>query len=147
MRVVHPDVDVQRPGVVAPHRIAELAVEPLVVLGVDDVLLAIVGPGMRSGRGQAGAPVGGECEQPPPAIPLVGDRVVKVLAAPGADLDLGRDQLARDRVGEHRIRRRGVAQVLEALDEVERAGIEDRELLLQADGEIGRRVELLAGAV
>ena len=46
----HADVDVQREGVVAPGDVLEPLLDPAVVLGVDDLLLAVVGPRMRAGR-------------------------------------------------------------------------------------------------
>jgi hypothetical protein len=70
--------------------------------------------------------------------------VVVVLAAAGADLDLGGDQLARNRVAKDVVPKRGVTQLLEAVDEVERRLIEQRELLLDANREVGRLVEDLA---
>ena len=69
----------------------------------------------------------------------VGERV----AAPGADLDLGGDQLAHEVRLELRSLRR-VLEFLEAVDEVERLGIEERELLLDGDREVRHGVERLA---
>jgi hypothetical protein len=86
-----------------------------------------------------------EREQPAARLALLDQRVGDVLPAPRADLDLGRDQLARDRVGEDRIVLRGGLEVLEAVGELERRRVEDRVLLLDAHGEVGRGVEGLAG--
>jgi len=74
-------VDVQRERVVAPGDVAEPLDDAAVMFGVDVALLAVVGPRMRAGRAQRDAAVGGEREQAPPAVALVGDRVVQVLAA------------------------------------------------------------------
>ena len=58
------------------------------------------------------------------------------------DLDLGGDQLADEVRLERRVLRRGV-DLLEAVDEVERLGIEERELLFDRDGEVLGRLEAL----
>ena len=91
---------------------------------------------IRSGRG--------EREQAVAGVALAAQRVVEVLAAPRADLDLARDELAGDGHGEHRVfGGREVAQLLEARDEVQRRRVEDGELLLEADGGVGRDGEEL----
>jgi hypothetical protein len=72
---------------------------------------------------------------------------VHVAAASRADLHLRGDQLARHRVDQHLVARGGGAQLLEARDEGQAGGIEQRELLLDADAEVGRGLERLAGAV
>ena len=71
----------------------------------------------------------------------VGERV----AAAGADLDLGGDQLA-DEVRLELRSQRGFLELLEAVDEAERLGVEERELLLDGDREVGDGVERLARA-
>src|SRR5262249_18999086 len=70
-------------------------------------------------------------------------RLGEVVAAPRADLDLGRDQLP-DEVVLDRSARRGGLDFLEAVRQLERLGIEDGELLLDRHREIGRGLELLA---
>ena len=60
--------------VVAPRDVAELLVQPAVVLGVDDVLLAVVGPRVGAGRAERDALLGGQREQPPAAVALAGQR-------------------------------------------------------------------------
>ena len=70
----------------------------------------------------------------------VGER----LATSRLDLDLGGDQLADEVRLEHRALRRGL-HVLEPVDEPERCRIEQRELLLDRDGEVGAGLEGLAG--
>jgi hypothetical protein len=67
------------------------------------------------------------------------------LAAPRAHLDLGRDQLPDEMVFECRSPR-GSLDVLEAVREVERARVEDRELLLDRNGEVDGGLELRPGA-
>jgi hypothetical protein len=103
---------------------------------------------VRAGRAQRDPARRHEREQPHSHVALARDRVVEVLAPAGADLDLGRDQLACDRLRQHAVLRdRGVAQFLEPRHELERPAVEDGELLLDADGEVGRRREDLLGAV
>ena len=68
----------------------------------------------------------------------------EVLAAAGAHLDFGGDQLADDIRREVGLDRRRV-ELLEAVGELERLRIEERELLLHRDGEVGAAVEVLAG--
>jgi hypothetical protein len=117
------------------------------VLGVDVALLAIVGPRVRAGRAERDAARLGQREQAGARVALAAQRVVEVLAAPGADLDLRRDQLAGDRLGEHRVlERSGIAQLLEARHQVERGGVEHRELLLDPDGAVARGSEDLLGS-
>ena len=76
----------------------------------------------------------------------IGDRLRDLgerLQAPGLDLDLGGDQLAREMaldLGSGR----GRLHVLEPVDQVERDRVEQRELLLDGDGEVGALVEALA---
>ena len=69
------------------------------------------------------------------------DAIGEALAAARADLDLAGDELARDRLAQDRVRLRGVVQLLVAGCEVERGGIEDRELLLDADGRVDGGLE------
>ena len=137
------DVDVQPERVVAPDDVAQELVVPPVVRRVDDPLLLPVRPRVRPGR----------AEQEPHRLderlqlraPL-GDRrrdVRERLLLAGADLDLGGDELADEVLLERRPARRRL-DVLEAVREVERLGIEERELLLDGDGEVGRGLELLA---
>jgi hypothetical protein len=61
----------------------------------------------------------------------------QVLAAAGPDLNLRGDQLPGDGRAQQRVLGAGVAQLLEAADELQALRIEDRELLLKADGEVG----------
>ena len=143
-----PDVDVQRERVVAPRDVLQPLLDAPVVLGLDDLLLAVVRPRMRAGRAERDAVLVGEREQPAAAVALCGDRGGEVLAPARADLDLRGDQLAGDRLGEHGISGRGVAQLLEALHVSPRSrGVEQRELLLEPDREVGRGLECRASGV
>ena len=62
------------------------------------------------------------------------------LLATRADLDLGRDELADEMLLERGPPRRRL-EVLEPARQVERLRLEDRELLLDRDGEVGRGLE------
>jgi hypothetical protein len=141
-------VDVQGERVVAPRHPLQSLDHPAVVLGVDVELLAVVRPRVRAGGPERHASAAGEREQPLAHVALARERVREVLAASGADLDLAADQLAGDRLGQHAVLGRGgVAQLLEARDQVERVGVQERELLLEPDREIGGGREGLRGAV
>ncbi len=87
--------------------------------------------------------VAGEREQPAPALVLALERVGEVLALAGADLDLRGDQLAGDRVGQHVVARgRRLAEPLERVGRATSVSrIEQRELLLEPDREVGRGLE------
>ena len=52
----HADVDVQRERVVAPRDVLQAVLHAPVVLGVDDALLAVVGPRVGAGRRRARSP-------------------------------------------------------------------------------------------
>src|SRR5262249_15190280 len=67
----------------------------------------------------------------------------KARAAPGLDLDLGRDQLADEMWVDGRSARRGL-DVLEPVHEVERGRVEEGEFLLYRHREILPGLELLA---
>ena len=66
-----------------------------------------------------------------------------VSVAPRLDLDLGRDQLTGQVALESLSRRGRLDDVLEAVDELERVRVEERELLLDGDGEVVRSLESL----
>ena len=79
-----------------------------------------------------------------PALGHRGGDVGERLAAPGLHLDLRRDQLPDDvRLERRPLRSR--LNLLEAVDEVQRRGIEEGELLLHRDGEVRAGFEALAG--
>jgi hypothetical protein len=99
---------------------------------------------MGAGGAQPHAVALGEREQAAARVVLAGAGVGDVLPAAGADLDLGLDQLAGDRVAEDRVLLAGGAQLLEARDERERDRIEERVLLLDSDREVSRGLEGLA---
>ena len=143
----HPDVDVEAPGVVALDHPAQLVAQAVVVLGVDDPLVEVVRPRVGAGRGERGIVLGGQGEQPATALALALGGLGEGLPPPGPDLDLGVDQLAAHRGGELVVGLRGVSQLLEAVLELQRLGVEDRELLLDPDREVGGCVERLADAV
>jgi hypothetical protein len=62
---------------------------------------------------------------------------VQVGADPGDDLELRCDQLAGDALAQHGVSLGGHAQLLEPRGQFQRARIEDRELLLHADRQVG----------
>ena len=127
------DVDVQAEGVVAPDDVPEQLVVAAVVRRVDDPLVLPARPRMRAGRRRARRPSSRasacSCARRSPSFAA---RLGEVGAAAGAHLDLGGDQLADEvRLELGAARRR--LQLLEAVDELERLGVEERELLLDRD--------------
>jgi hypothetical protein len=72
---------------------------------------------MRAGGAQHQALAGGQREQAPAAVVLELERVGEVRSLAGADLDLGRDQLPRNRVGEHVVALSLGLDLLEPVDE------------------------------
>src|SRR6266700_2224992 len=107
-------MDVQAEGVVAPGDVLQALLDPSVVLGVDDRLLAVVGPRMRTGRPERHALGVREREQAPPALALAFDRIPEVLAGARDDLDLRGDQLARHRLAQAGVGSRRSVELLEA---------------------------------
>ena len=137
------DVDVQPERVVAPDDVAqELVVSP-VVRRVDDALLLPVRPGVRAGSAEEKTHRLDERLQLRAPLRHSGGDIGERLLLPGSHLHLGGDQLAHEMLLERGSARRGL-DVLEAVREVERLGIDDRELLLDGNREIRRRLELRA---
>ena len=139
-----PDVDVEPEAVVAPDDVAEDLVVPPVVRRVDDPLLLPRRPGVRAGRAERQLQRLDERLELGAPLHERGRDLGEGLAAPGLHLDLGGDQLA----DEVRLERRPLGRrldLLEAVDEVEARRVEERELLLDRDGEVGALVECLAG--
>jgi hypothetical protein len=87
-------------------------------------------------RGQQRPALGGEAKQAHARLALALDRIGEAFGLPGADLDLGLDQLAGDRLPEHGVGGAGLPQLLEAVVERQRVRVEDRELLLDSDREV-----------
>src|SRR5262249_31828326 len=100
---------------------------------------------VRAGRGEGDAVRAGVGEERAAQVALAGGRGVGVLAASAADLDLGLDELAADRLCERPAR--AVAQLLEARGPVPRLRVEEGELLLEAHGAVLRRREGLDRSV
>ena len=96
---------------------------------------------MRAGGAQHVALVARVGKEGAAARDDVARRLGERLAPRRGDLDLARDQLAEDALLQ--IGRRAVAQQLEGAGERQAAGVEDLVLLLEADGEVGRRREAL----
>jgi hypothetical protein len=130
-------------AVVPPDDVLQDLVVPLVVRRVDDPLLLPRTPRMRAGRGEQDAVVVCELSQLASAFGDTRRRFRERLAAARPHLDLGRDQLADKVLVELSAPGRRL-QLLEAVRERERLRIEDRELFLDGQGEIGAGVELLA---
>ena len=78
--VADADVHVQAEGVVAPGDVFEAVLDAAVVLGVDDRLLAVVGPRVRAGRPERRAVGVRRARTAPAALALAGERVVQVRA-------------------------------------------------------------------
>jgi hypothetical protein len=147
VRAADADVDVEAEGVVAARDVAQVAEQALVVVRVDDLLLPPRAPGVRPGGHQQGAAVGREPEQPRARLALARQGVREGLAPVRADLDLRRDQLSSHASREDLVALRGRAQLLEALHERARLGVEDAELLLDPDREVRRGLEDLPGSL
>ena len=133
-------MDVQPERVVAPDDVAEQLVVPPVVRCIDDALVLPPAPRMRARRRQSHAERFGQPAQLHPALAELLRRLGERLAAARPHLDLRGDQLPdemRLQVGPLR----GVADVLEAVDELERGRVEQRELLLDGDREVGNGLE------
>ncbi len=139
------DVHVQPEAVVAPHDVAQELVVPAVVRRVDDPLLLPVGPRVRARRAEEQAHRLDELTQLRATLGQRGGNIHERLLAPGADLDLGRDQLADEMLLERRALG-GRLDLLEAVHEVERLRVEERELLLDGDREVRRVLEQRPGA-
>jgi hypothetical protein len=75
-------------------------------------------------------------EQARPPLALALGRLGEGLRAAGADLDLGGDQLPRRRFRQHLVPLAGGEDVLEAVLQLQRLRVEDRELLLEPDREV-----------
>jgi hypothetical protein len=129
--------------VVSPRDVAELVGHPVVMIGIDDLLLLPRAPRVGAGRPEQRTVTLGEAEQPGARLALRGERSLKRVAAAGADLDLRRDQLTRHRPHEEVVVAGGSLQLLKARDERSRLPVDDRELLLDRDREIRRGVERL----
>jgi hypothetical protein len=85
-------------------------------------------------------------QQRAPMLDQLARRLGKRLAAPRLELDLRRDQLARRVLAQGR----GVGARLElgeAVDQAQRLGVDDLELLLDREGQILRAGEARAGLV
>ncbi len=103
---VDPHVHVDAEGVVPPRHVLQGLLHQAVVRRVDDALVLPGAPRMEPGRAERDPELRREPEEVPAALALALERVGEVLAPAGADLDLGGDQLTRDRVGQHVVLRR-----------------------------------------
>jgi len=128
-------VDVEAEAVVAPDDVAEVFVVGAVVRRIDDPLLLPGAPRMGADGSERDADPGRELVELRPALADLCGSLGEALAATGADLDLGGDQLSDEVVLERGTLRRGL-KLLEAVREGERLWVEDGELLLDRDGEV-----------
>ena len=99
---------------------------------------------MRAGRPQGDVARLGQREQPPAALVLALERVTEVLTLAGADLHLGGDQLAGEGVDQEVVGVRLRSDLLEDVGQRERVRVEQCELLLEPDREVGRGLEYIA---
>ena len=134
------DVHVQAEGVVAPDDVAQQLVVSAVVRRVDDALLLPVGPRVRARRAEQETHRLGERPELRAALRHRGGHIGERFLATRPDLDLRGDELADQMLLERRSARRRL-EVLEAVRQVQRLRVEDRELLLDRDREVGRRLE------
>ena len=131
-------------AVVAPDDVLEDLVVAPIVRRVDDALVLPAAPGVGSGTRERDVEAVGELGQLLPARGHPLRCLPERGAAPGLDLDLGRDQFA-DEVLVDLAAGRGPLELLEAVRQLERVRIEQRELLLHGDREVLPVVECLAG--
>ena len=132
-------VDVLAPGVVAPGDVLELVFDGAVMRRVDDALVLPRREGVGARGAQRETLLAGMGKEGAAAGDDVAGRVAERVTLGRGDLDLAREQLAED--ARAKIVGGAVAQELEGAGERETAGVEDLELLLEADREVGRRRE------
>ena len=137
-------MDVLTEGVVTPDDVTKQLVVSPVVGCVDDSLLLPGAPRVRADGGERDPEPAGQLVELGPALADLRRRFGKVLAAAGPDLDLRRDQLADEVLFERRALSRGL-KLLEPVRERERLGVEDGELLLDGEREIGAVLVRLSG--
>jgi hypothetical protein len=140
VRATDSDVDVEPEGVVPPDDVAEQLAVPAVVRRVDDPLVLPAAPRVRSSRAECEPEAAGQLRElgAARAHQLCGRG--EAHAGARAHLDLGGDQLA-DQVLVDRRPGCGRLHFLEPVDERERVGVEERELLLDRDGQVDAAVE------
>ena len=139
VQAAHAHVQVRGPGVVAPGHVLEPVLHHRVVRRVDDLLVVPVREGVRAGAAQRVALAVGVREQLGAVEQQVPRRLPEVQRARRGHLDLRAQQLAGDALAQ--AFRRRVAQRLEAGRERQRGGVQDLELLLQAQVEVQRAGE------
>ena len=138
-----PHVHVQTERVVAPDDVAQELVVAAVVRRVDDALVLPAAPRMRAGAAERDLQLARDRVQLPAPLVHRGRRLAEVLAAAGANLDLGGDQLTDDvrrEVGLDPCR----VDLFEAIGQLERLRVEEREFLFDREGEVGATFEFLA---
>src|SRR5580765_3877356 len=129
-------------AVVAPHDVLQELVVSTVVRRVDDALVLPAAPGMSPCRGKADTESVGELAELRTPLRHQLDYFAEVRATPGLYLDLGCDQLADEVLVERRSSRSSL-ELLEAVRQLERVGIEDCELFLHGNREVVSILECL----
>ena len=137
---VDADVHVQAERVVPPDDVAQELVVSAVVRRVDDPLLLPAAPRMRAGGREPDAERVGERAELRAALADALHAFRERLATAGAHLGLRRDQLADEMRFEFGADR-GLLHVLEAVRRAERARVDECELFLDRDREVGNRFE------
>src|SRR5262245_46301390 len=140
-----PDVHVQAEGVVPPDDVAEQLVVPAVVRRVDDALVLPAAPGVCADRAERDPEDGCQRRQLGAALAHPLRDLCETGTRTCADLDLACDQLA-DEVLVHGGAGGCRLHLLEPVHQRQRLGVEERELLLDRDREVGAAVERIARA-
>ena len=137
------DVHVDAEAVVPPDDVPEQLVVAAVVRRVDDPLVLPAAPRMCAGTGERDTVRIRERAELHATLrhPLRG--LAERLAPARLHLDLGRDQLAHQMLVELALCGAGL-EFLEPVRQLERLGIEERELLLDRDGQVVRVLERIA---
>src|SRR4029453_17478362 len=135
------DVHMEAEGVVAPGHVLEPSLHTAVMLGVDDPLLLPGAPRMGARRPEHHPLPRDQLEQAVPTLLLASNGVREVRTLAGPDLYLRRDQLSGNRFGQHFVSLRELVQLLELADNRKVLRIEQPELFLEPDGEVGRLFE------
>ena len=142
IEAVDGDMHMEAERVVPPDDVAQELVAQAVVGRVDDSLFLPGAPGVRPGGAEGDSELLGERGQLRASLGQSNGDLGEGVATARADFDLGCDQLADEVLFELRPLG-GRLQLLEAIRERQRLRVEDRELLLDGDGEIVGRLVLL----
>jgi hypothetical protein len=136
-------MDVETESVVPPRDVLEIVGDAAVVRRVDDALVLPRAPRVCPGRPEPDVLLRGKREQPVAALGLARNGVHEVLSLARSDLDLRRDQLTGNRLRKQVVFACGREQALERVRQREVRRIEQSELFLEPDREVGRGFERL----